>query len=83
MGRQTALELSPLASERPADASHGEPIRFREELQPSKRTPSQETLARQELEALREIPYSDEEWADAKSRFLALARLVSRWVKAV
>ncbi|HEY6341212.1 MAG TPA: hypothetical protein VIY49_06950 [Bryobacteraceae bacterium] len=44
--------------------------------------PSREMLARQELEAIRGTPYSDEEWADAKHRLLALARLVRRWVKA-
>jgi hypothetical protein len=82
MGRQTTLQLSPLASEGPADGSHREPVRFREERRPSKRTPSHETLARQELEALRETPYSDEEWANAKSRLLALARLLRGWVKA-
>lgn len=82
MGRRTAAEISPLASERPEHASYSEPARFRVERRPSKRTPTHETLARQELEALRESPYSDEEWANAKSRLLALARLVRGWVKA-
>jgi hypothetical protein len=39
-------------------------------------------VARQELEALCGTPYSDEEWANAKGRLLALARLVRRWVRA-
>jgi hypothetical protein len=82
MGRQTAVELSPLASDGSEHASYGEPARFREERRSSELTPSHEALARQELEALRETPYSDEEWTNAKSRLLALARLVRRWVKA-
>lgn len=52
------------------------------EVRPSRLAPSREALARQELEAVRKTPYSDEEWANAKSRLLALARLVRRWVKA-
>ena len=48
----------------------------------SRRAPNRETLAREDLEALRGNPYSDEEWAVAKHRLLALARLVRRWVKA-
>jgi hypothetical protein len=82
MGRQTAVELSPLPREESEHASYGEPARFREERRSSKPTPSHEALARQELEALRETPYSDEEWASAKSRLLTLARLVRGWVKA-
>lgn len=44
--------------------------------------PTREMLARQELEALRGTPYSDEECAGARHRLLGLARLVRRWVKA-
>jgi hypothetical protein len=82
MGRQSALKLSPLADETPEQERYSEPARFRAGRRPSKSTPSHEALARQELEALRETPYSDEEWVNAKSRLLALARLVRRWVKA-
>ena len=42
--------------------------------------PNREVLARKDLEALRGNPYSDEEWAAAKHRLVALARLVRRWV---
>jgi len=48
----------------------------------SRRSPNREVLARKDLEALRGNPYSDEEWAAAKHRLVALARLVRRWVKA-
>lgn len=43
---------------------------------------SPETTARRELEHQRGAPFSDEEWAAAKYRLLALAKLIRRWVKA-
>lgn len=52
------------------------------ERRPTRFSASHEALARQELEDLRGSPYSDEEWAHVKSRLLALAQLVRRWVKA-
>jgi hypothetical protein len=44
--------------------------------------PSPEGTARRELEHRRGAAFSDEEWAAAKYRILALAKLVRRWVKA-